>query len=103
MKLNFKQMNKADLRACILEYREDDKPLTMKLSLFSQVQLTQNIPQLNLKKGSIGTIVEYYPMSNSLEDGYSIEGLIDQDTVEIAESQIELIPIQQNREIISLK
>jgi hypothetical protein len=103
MKLNFKQMNKADLRACILEYREDDKPLTMKLSLFSQVQLTQNIPQLNLKKGSIGTIVEYYPMSNSLEDGYSIEGLIYQDTVEVTESQIELIFTYQNREKISTK
>jgi hypothetical protein len=101
MKLNFKQMNKADLRACILEYREDDKPLTMKLSLFSQVQLTQNIPQLNLKKGSIGTIVEYYPMPNSLEDGYSLEGLICQDTVEVSESQIELVPIQQNREKVS--
>jgi hypothetical protein len=38
----------------------------MKFSLFSQVQLTQNIPQINLKKGSIGTIVEYYPMPNRL-------------------------------------
>ena len=68
----------------------------MRFSLFSPVQLTQNIPQLNLKKGSIGTIVEYYPMPNSLEDGYSLEGLICQDTVEVSESQIELVPIQQN-------
>jgi hypothetical protein len=68
----------------------------MKFSLFSPVQLTQNIPQLNLKKGSIGTIVEYYPMPNSLEDGYSLEGLICQDTVEVSESHIELVPIQQN-------
>ena len=73
----------------------------MKFSLFSQIQLTQNIPQFNLKKGSIGTIVEYYPVSNSLEDGYSIEGLIYQETVEVAESQIELVPIQQNREKLS--
>ena len=73
----------------------------MKFSLFSPVQLTQNIPQLNLKKGSIGTIVEYYPMPNSLEDGYSLEGLICQDTVEVSESQIELVPIQQNREKVS--
>jgi hypothetical protein len=42
-------------------------------------------------------------MSNSLEDGYSIEGLIDQDTVEVAESQIELISIHQNREKVSSK
>ena len=65
--------------------------------------LTQNIPQLNLKKGSIGTIVEYYPMPNSQEDGYSIEGLIEQDTVEVSESQIELISIHQNREKVSTK
>ena len=75
----------------------------MKFSLFSQIQLTQNILQFNLKKGSIGTIVEYYPVSNSLEDGYSIEGLIYQDTVEVAESQIELIFTHQNREKVSSK
>ena len=75
----------------------------MKFPLFSQVQLTKDIPQFNLKKGSIGTIVEYYPMPNSLEDGYSLEGLICQDTVEVSESQIELVPILQNREIVSLK
>ncbi len=75
----------------------------MKFSLFSQVQLTQNIPQFGLKKGSIGTIVEYYPMSNSLEDGYSIESLIYQETVEVAESQIAMITIKKKREIVSLK
>jgi len=96
-------MRKADLRAYVLEYREDDKTLTMKFPLFSQVQLTQNIPQFGLKKGSIGTIVEYYPMPNGLEDGYSIEGLIYQDTVEVTESQIELIFTQQNREKVSSK
>ena len=96
-------MSKTDLRDYVLEYCENDKALTMKLSLFSQVQLTQNIPQLNLKKGSIGTIVEYYPMPENLEDGYSIEGLIDQDTVEVAESQIELIFTHQNREKVSTK
>jgi hypothetical protein len=77
--------------------------LSHEISLFSLVQLTRNIPQFNLKKGGIGTIVEYYPMPNSLKDGYSIEGLIYQDTVEVAESQIELVPILQNREIVSLK
>ena len=41
----------------------------MKFPLFSQVRLTQNIPQFNLKKGSIGTIVEYYPMPEGQEDG----------------------------------
>jgi hypothetical protein len=96
-------MRKTDLRDYVLEYRENDKALTIKFSLFSQVQLTQNISQFNLKKGSIGTIVEYYPTPENLEDGYSIEGLIDQDTVEVAESQIELIFTHQNREKISTK
>jgi hypothetical protein len=73
----------------------------MKFPLFSQVQLTKDIPQFNLKKGSIGTIVEYYLTSENLEDGYSLEGLICQDTVEVSESQIELVPIQQNREKVS--
>ena len=70
---------------------------------FSQVQLTKDIPQFDLKKGSISTIVEYYPTSENLEDGYSIEGLIYQDTVEVAESQIELIFTHQNREKVSTK
>jgi hypothetical protein len=42
-------------------------------------------------------------MSNRLEDGYSIEGLIDQDTLEVAESQIELIFTHQNREKVGNK
>ena len=42
-------------------------------------------------------------MPNGLEDGYSIEGLIYQDTVEVAESQIELIFTHQNREKVSTK
>jgi hypothetical protein len=60
----------------------------MTFPLFSQVQLTQDIPQFSLKKGSIGTIVEHYSMPEGKEDGYSIEGLIYQDTVEVTESQI---------------
>lgn len=32
----------------------------MRFPLFSEVQLTQDIPQFNLKKGSIGVIVEHY-------------------------------------------
>jgi hypothetical protein len=75
----------------------------MRFPLFFQIQLTKDIPQFNLKKGSIGTIVEYYLMPNNMEDGYSIEGLIYQDTVEVTESQIELIFTQQNREKVSSK
>jgi hypothetical protein len=63
----------------------------MKFKLFSPVFLTEDIPEYGLKKGSIGTIVEYYQRAEGEEDGYSLEGLIFQDTVEAAESQIKLL------------
>jgi len=63
----------------------------MKFKLFSQVALRGDIPELNLMKGSIGTIVECYLASDKQENGYSLEGLIPQDTVEVSESQIEAI------------
>ncbi len=62
----------------------------MKLALFSQVILKEDIPELGIKKGAVATIVEHYPMPDTQEDGYSLEGLIEQDTVEVSESQIEL-------------
>ncbi len=68
--------------------------------LFSQVQLTEDIPEFNLKKGSIGVIVEHYPMSPG-EHGYSVEGLITQDTVEVTESQIKLMKVEEVRSLIS--
>ncbi len=61
----------------------------MKLPLFSQVILKEDIPELGIKKGAIATIVEHYPMPDTEEDGYSLEGLVAQDTVEVSESQIE--------------
>ncbi len=70
----------------------------MILPVFAKVELTEDIIEFNLKKGSIGTIVEHYPMPEPKEDGYSIEGLIDQDTVEVAESQIRLINYNQTQE-----
>lgn len=63
----------------------------MKFKLYTQVALTEDAPQWNLKKGSIGTIVEHYPMPAGTEDGYSLEGLIAQETIEVSESQIEVI------------
>ncbi len=42
--------------------------------LFSQVALVQDLPEHNLKRGDIATIVEYYPMPEGEEDGYSLEG-----------------------------
>jgi Domain of unknown function (DUF4926) len=63
----------------------------MKFQLFSQVALREDILEFNLTKGSIGTIVECYAASDQRESGYSLEGLIPQDTVEVSESQIESI------------
>ena len=60
----------------------------MKFELFTKVILTVDLPQYNLKWGQIGTIVECYPMSNGEEAGYSLEGLLEQDTIEVSESQI---------------
>jgi hypothetical protein len=48
MSLHLDQLSKADLRGYVLEYGEDDKALTMKFLLFSQVQLTKDILQFNL-------------------------------------------------------
>ena len=67
----------------------------MKFELFTKVILTVDFPQYNLKRGQIGTIVERYPMSNGKEAGYSLEGLLEQDTIEVSESQLSsvLVPI----------
>jgi hypothetical protein len=65
----------------------------MKFQLFTQVALREDIPELNLKQGAIGTIVEYYPMPGGQADGYSLEGLIPEDTVEISEAQIQAIAV----------
>ncbi|WP_414859150.1 DUF4926 domain-containing protein [Nostoc sp. KVJ3] len=32
------------------------------MPLFSQVALAQDLPEYNLKRGSVATIVEHYPM-----------------------------------------
>ena len=61
--------------------------------LFSQVALTEDLPEYQLKQGDIATIVEYYPMDNQ-EDGYSLEGFdVPHITIEVAASQI--IPVSQ--------
>ena len=62
----------------------------MKFNLFTQVCLTKDLPEYHLKQGDVGTVVEYYHHPEE-EDGYSLEGLIPLDTVEVSESQIELV------------
>jgi hypothetical protein len=69
--------------------------------LFTRVSLVEDLPEHHLKRGDIGTIVEYYPMPEG-GDGYSLEGFgVPHITVEVAASQI--IPVsqwQQEEEIL---
>jgi len=44
----------------------------MTYELFEEIVLNKDIPEKNLKKGDVATIVEYYPASES-EAGYSLE------------------------------
>ncbi|WP_449421008.1 DUF4926 domain-containing protein [Phormidium nigroviride] len=46
----------------------------MKSDLFTQVALRQDIPEYNLKKGDVATIVDDRSSSNGGEEGYSLEG-----------------------------
>jgi hypothetical protein len=62
----------------------------MKFNLLTQVRLIEDLPEYGLSQGDIGTIVEYYHDPEG-EDGYSLEGLIPLDTVEVSESKIELV------------
>jgi Domain of unknown function (DUF4926) len=62
--------------------------MTTQYSLYSQVALTQDLPEYQLKKGAIATIVEHYPMTEA-EDGYSLEGFDTPNvTIEVSASQI---------------
>jgi len=45
---------------------------TMKLDLFKRVALKVDIPQHQLCKGDVATIVEHLPAKNG-EDGYALE------------------------------
>jgi hypothetical protein len=69
----------------------------MKFQLFTKVVLTTDIPEDNLKKGDIATIVDHHPIKNG-EDGYSLEvfNAIGETiaVITVPESQIEAL--QQN-------
>ncbi|NET57209.1 MAG: DUF4926 domain-containing protein [Symploca sp. SIO2E6] len=78
--------------------------MKVKHPLFSQVALTQDLPEHNLKEGDIGTIVEHYPMPEEEEDGYSLEGFnLPHVTLEVSASQIIPITQWQQEEIILSK
>jgi len=44
----------------------------MKYELFEEIVLSRDIPEKNLIKGDVATVVEYYP-APVCEDGYSLE------------------------------
>jgi Domain of unknown function (DUF4926) len=73
-------------------------------ALFTQVSLAHDIPEYNLKRGSVGTIVEYYPMPDDQEDGYSLEGFdVPNITIEVAASKIISLAQYQQEEILLSK
>ncbi|MEB3190336.1 MAG: DUF4926 domain-containing protein [Snowella sp.] len=68
------------------------------IELYTEVTLTQDLPEYNLKKGDVAMVIEHYSMPKGQEDGYSLEGFgipISGITVEVRESQIK--PIQSNK------
>ncbi|MGB3136782.1 MAG: DUF4926 domain-containing protein [Nodosilinea sp.] len=73
-----------------------------KYPLFSQVALAKDLPEYHLKRGDIGTVVEYYPIPEEEDDGYSLEGFgVANITVEVAASQIiSVSQWQQEEEIL---
>ena len=73
--------------------------------LFSQVALAEDLPEHNLKRGKVATVVEHYLMPEGEEDGYSLEGFnVPNITVEVAASQIISIrQWQQEEEILAKK
>lgn len=72
-------------------------------SLFSQVALAEDLPEYNLKRGDVGTVVEHYPMPDG-EDGYSVEGFnVSQVTIEVAASKIVSLAQWQQEEALLAK
>lgn len=73
-------------------------------TLFTQVALAQDIPEYNLKRGAVSTIVGHYPMPAGEEDGYSLEGLdVPNVSVEVAASQIISLAQWRQEEILLAK
>jgi hypothetical protein len=64
------------------------------IELYTEVALSQDLPEYGLKKGDTAMVIEHYPMPKGQEDGYSLEGFgipIAGVTVEVRESQIQPI------------
>ena len=63
--------------------------------MFSRIALAEDLPEENLRRGDVATIVEYYEGGPGLEPGYELEVFNSAgDTVAVVtvrESQIELL------------
>ena len=81
---------------CHLSARQRSQFMKVQHPLFSQVALAQDLPEHNLKRGDIATIVEHYPMPEGEED-------VPQVTLEVAASQILPIAQWQQEEMILRK
>ncbi len=72
--------------------------------LFSQVALVIDLPEYELKRGDVATVVEHYPMPEGEDDGYSLAGFnVPSLTVEVGASQIIPIDQWQQEEVIMSK
>lgn len=67
----------------------------MSFELLTRVVLKEDLPQYDLKKGDVATIIEYHPSSNEEEDGYSLEGFdtVADNIIKVKASQIEPLEI----------
>jgi hypothetical protein len=65
----------------------------MKYDLFIRVALAEDLPQRNLRRGDVATVVEHHPGRPGQESGYTLEvfNAVGEsvDVVTVRESQIE--------------
>ena len=65
----------------------------MKFDLFIRVALTRDLPERQLRRGDVATVVEYHPGHPGQEPGYTLEvfNAVGEtvDVVTVRESQIE--------------
>src|SRR3990172_7759069 len=75
----------------------------MKYKLFEEVVLLKDIPEKNLKKGDVATVVEHHPVSEG-EDGYSLELFnVLGDTIAVITVPESLIASLSEHEIFSVR
>jgi hypothetical protein len=78
--------------------------MTSQHPLYTRVALAEDLPEYHLKRGEVARIVEYYPMPDGQEDGYSLEGFdVPHVTVEVGSSKIISVEQYQQEEAILIK